>query len=338
MLSDELTGEPSHIDLERAVILDDVTGALERLRLGCGAMSYATLAARIADRRAGSGLSPAAARVPRSTVYDAFRAGRTRINPALIGEIVLALTDDADEARRWRERAVDVMAGVPPTPLRPSVSEARVTPDAGHALVVAATHAKQHRRPLVALLIVVAAFALNNLGGQFVADIGVPLFLDMTGTAVAALVLGPWYGVAAALANNMLGSLLEGDPITLWFALVNVAGALIWGYGVRAWGMGKTALRFLLLNVIVAVACSIVAVPILVLVFGGSTGHTGEDALGTLVAALGAGLWTAVFSVNLVLSFVDKLISGYLGLLGVWLFARYGDIRPAFGKDWVPGS
>lgn len=316
--------------------LDRLAKDLEALRISAGAVSYSDLAARIARNREAAGAAPAAAHIARSTVYDAFRVGRRRINPDLVAEIVLALTDDPGQAASWRARAIeDLTAQRRLRPVPPTAPAARPSTPTDAAAASATELPSQ--RTMLAVLIVVAAFALDNLGGQFVAQLGVPLYLDMVGTAIAAMALGPWYGVAAGLANNLLGSLLSGDPPSLWFALVNVVGALIWGYGVHRWGYGRGPLRFLSLNLIVAVACSVTAVPILVLVFGGSTGHPGQDAISPVLAALGTGLWGAVFSTNLLLSIADKLISGYLALLAVWIFGRTGLLRPAFGEGWLPG-
>lgn len=304
--------------------LDQLAADLEALRIAHDAVSYSDLTTRIAQQRAKAGFTPAAARIARSTVYDAFRAGRSRISPGLVAEIVLALTGDEVEAEFWRARAIHDMVLT-----RESRLAARPQP------VVMMLRATERPTVVFSILLVIACFGVNNLGGQFVAIFGVPLYLDMVGTAIAAIALGPWYGVAAGLANNVLGSILETNLPSLWFALVNVVGALIWGYGVRAWKLGRSPLRFLLLNLTVALACSLAAVPILVLVFGGSTGHTGQDAILPVLAALGAGLWGAVFSSNLLLSTVDKLLSGYFALLVVWLLAKYGGLRPAFGQHWL---
>lgn len=187
------------------------------------------------------------------------------------------------------------------------------------------------------VLLIIGCIGLNNLGGHFVEDLGVPLYLDMIGTAIAAIALGPWYGVGVGLSSNLLGSAFEGSMQTTWFALVNGAGALIWGYGVRGW-FGRSRLRFFALNLVVAVVCSLIAVPILVLVFGGSTGHTGQDALNAVLAALSTGLWAAVFSSNLLISAVDKLVSGYLGIFTVWLLAKFGEQPFTFGQTWLTTS
>lgn len=330
-----MSGASSQRAVERLAargVLDQLASDLEQLRIERDSISYAELADQISRRRENSGLTPAAARVARSTVYDVFRPGRSRVSPDLIAEIVLALTSDELEAERWRRRAVSDMAS---TRALRAVRRAAAAPIAVPAITTRAAARTVKPGVVMTILIVFACFGLNNLGGQFVADFGVPLYLDMVGTAIAAMALGPWYGVAAGLTNNVLGSLLEGNLPSLWFAVVNVVGALLWGYGVRAWRLGRTPLRYFSLNIVVAFACSLTAVPILVFVFGGTTGHTGQDAIAPMLAALGTGLWATVFSSNILISIIDKLISGYIALLAVWLLARHGDIPTSFGDQWL---
>lgn len=289
---------------------DALARDLERLRIASGGVSYAEIAARIVGRRLAAGASPAAARIARSTVYDVFRLGRRRVNPNLVLEIVAALGVDEAEARDWRQRCIEARA---------RQSAAASSPGVGFA-----ERADLLRNPVMVAMIVVACVGLNSIGGQFVKFVDMPLYFDMTGTAVAAVVLGPWCGVAAAVVYHVLAAWFEGSPDGLWFGLVNVAGALLWGYGVRSWRMGRTASRYLALNLLAGVACSMVAVPILVVVFGGLWGHPAQDVLVPALVAIGVGLWESVTSTNLVLSLTDKLLSGYLALGVAYVLLRFG--------------
>ena len=55
------------------------------------------------------------------------------------------------------------------------------------------------------MLLIVSSTALNLLGFWLVATLGIPLYLDMLGTAIVAMVLGPWAGVAVGIATNHWG-------------------------------------------------------------------------------------------------------------------------------------
>ncbi len=163
----------------------------------------------------------------------------------------------------------------------------------------------------VVALVPVAA-ALNIVGGQINTVLKLPTFLDMIGTAVVAIVLGPWWGALVGAITNIVSSFISG-PIGLPFAVVNVAGALVWGYGVRTFMMGKTFTLYFILNLIVALICTMFAVPIYVFIFGGATGHFSDMMTAAFLAA-GQNLITSVFSSNIVVSLADKVISGFVAL------------------------
>ena len=94
---------------------------------------------------------------------------------------------------------------------------------------------------------------------------------------------------------------------------MNVTGALVWGYGVRSFGMGATVPRFFLLNIIVALVNSAVAAPIVAYVFAGATGHA-SDALTATFAQAGRGLLESTFASSVIVSLADKIISGFVAV------------------------
>ncbi len=179
--------------------------------------------------------------------------------------------------------------------------------------VASVSRSASMRIPLtyVVTLVPVAA-ALNIVGGTINTALKLPTFLDMIGTAVAAIVLGPWWGALVGVITNVGGSFING-PIGIPFALANVAGALVWGYGVRSFRMGSSLPKFFLLNIIVALVVSAVAAPIVIFVFGGSTGHS-SDAITAAFAQAGNDLITSVFASNVIVSLADKIIAGFVGL------------------------
>lgn len=306
--------------------LDHLATDLQRLRVRAGAVPYGEIARRISVRRQERGATSAAAHIARSSVYDVFRPGRTRTSPQLVAEIALALGCSEDEAEQWRRRCLDTHLGG----LR------------GRAAVIVGATTRQHPQVALVALLMIACLGFNLYGRSAAGALGIPLYLDMIGTAVTSIVLGPWHGVAVGIATNVLGAVDEHNQGGYAFAIVNVVGALIWGYGVRSWRLGRSPLRYLTLNVIVAIACSLVAVPIIVFVFGGVTEHP-VDGVTSAFSVLGAGLWSAVFSSNLIFSLLDKAISGAvaLGVIAlviphvggrrapdVWFAPRRLDVRP----------
>lgn len=288
---------------------DPLIEELRTLRRQADEPSYAEMTRRLIDQRLAEGMDEHAARIAKSSVHDAFRLGRSRINLPLVREFARVLGADPSVVDQW------VAACSPDAPTRaphpapdpapdPEVAPAEPSPPPTVAAVAAT-------KQVVVLL--VACVALNLVGREFVDFFRFPIYLDMVGTAIAAIALGPWRGAGVGLTTNLIGAIGSGW-VSIPFALVNIVGALVWGYGVRAWGMGRTLARFFVLNLMAAFACTVVAVPILVTVVGDRLDADQftirllvEDALGNFAGAV-------AFS-NLMTSSADKLISGFFALV-----------------------
>ena len=174
------------------------------------------------------------------------------------------------------------------------------------------TAIRTYRIPTTYVVALVPAAIAINVVGSFINDVlRLPFFLDMIGTAVVAITIGPWWGaLVGALTNTVLGFI--SSPISLPFAAANVAGGLIWGYGVR-WGMGSTLVRYFILSLLCALGVTLTAVPIYIFIFGGATGHF-SDMMAAAFVGMGQQLVVAVFSSNIIVSLGDKIISSFIAL------------------------
>lgn len=80
------------------------------------------------------------------------------------------------------------------------------------------------------LPLIMNCLAINALGMAFAMAFPSVLYLDMIGTAVAAFLLGPWYGaIVACLSAGLVNFALFPHSDTLPWILVNVTGGLYWG-------------------------------------------------------------------------------------------------------------
>jgi energy-coupling factor transport system substrate-specific component len=181
---------------------------------------------------------------------------------------------------------------------------------ASEAKVVAKKRQKRIPLTYVVALVPVAA-ALNIVGGYINTVLNLPIFLDMIGTAVVAIVLGPWWGALVGAITNIVSSFISG-PIGLPFAACNVVGALVWGYA-HQWGWMRKQWSFFLVNILCAFFVSLTAVPIYVFIFGGATGHF-ADLMTAAFVGMGQNLLVSVFSSNILVSLADKIIAGYVAL------------------------
>lgn len=93
-------------------------------------------------------------------------------------------------------------------------------------------------------VIVAAGVLLNYLGLTLSRHLHSILFLDMTGTALTAFLLGPWWGaITALLSNSVVNWLLYpeagADVVIFPWSLVNMTGGFFWGLMARQSGFRK---------------------------------------------------------------------------------------------------
>ena len=160
------------------------------------------------------------------------------------------------------------------------------------------------------MTLVPLAVAVNFAGNSAAGMLRLPIYLDTIGTVLAAVLLGPWWGALAGVLTNVVGVVPSGVS-NLLFAPVNVAAALLWGYGIRSLGLGRNAVLFFLVAVIVGVVTGILATPIVLFVYGGATGHPSD----LITAALASfGLERATLTSSVLSSIADKVVSAYIAL------------------------
>ncbi|HEX7738702.1 MAG TPA: hypothetical protein VF426_03535 [Marmoricola sp.] len=271
---------------------DPLIAHLRDLRSTAGDPSYGRIAELVVQERVRCGASPAAAHLARSTVYDLLRMGRARVDLGLVREVGVVLGADRETVESWIDGcASQVVQAVPTAEAEPPPSE----------------NLREQ------LLLCLGCLVLNLVGREFVDYFNLPVYLDMTGTAIAAIALGPWRGAAVGAATNVVGASFSG-LISMPFGIVNVVGALVWGYGVRRYGMGRTLLRFFALGVLTAIVCTMVSVPIIV----ASLHHdlrVGNDVVTQLVSNTVDAFVPAVSLANTLTSMADKLLSSFIALV-----------------------
>jgi energy-coupling factor transport system substrate-specific component len=270
--------------------------ALQGYRESVGSPSYGSIAERITQARVDRGMDVYAARVGRTTVYDAFNAGQRRVNLDLIREIGAVLGASPQLVEGWIKSCHKTVEEVP---------EEEVT----------TTEPLSPPTWKQAGLLIVFCLGVNQFGIWLTDFMPIQLFLDMAGTAIAAIALGPWRGALVGYLTAVLTYALGHGYESLFFGIVQVAGALAWGYGVR-FGAGKTLLRYVGLNLGVACLSTTIAAPLIVYLFGGTTRH-GTDALYESIRESGHTLVTSVVSGNLTTSIMDKLLAGGVALVVV---------------------
>ena len=118
------------------------------------------------------------------------------------------------------------------------------------------------------LALIPVAVAINLALSAAVDAVGLPLFLDTTGTVLATALAGPAVGITAGLLTSIVNSLR--NPTFLPFAVVQVVVAL-YAWGAARVGLFRTLATAIPTGLGLGVVAALVSTPISYAVFGCST-------------------------------------------------------------------
>lgn len=163
------------------------------------------------------------------------------------------------------------------------------------------------------LRLTVTAFciALNIVGSYLALLLRLPIYLDSIGTILAGALMGPWYGLAAAVGNGLISGVLT-DVYSLYFlpvgAVTGLMAGLLFRKGIlKGWKVIPGSLALTVPGT--ALSASISA-----FLFGGIT-SSGSSLLVQLFHHLGLNLVASAFAVQIVTDYADRLISVLLVLV-----------------------
>jgi energy-coupling factor transport system substrate-specific component len=158
-----------------------------------------------------------------------------------------------------------------------------------------------------ALVLIPIAVGINLAGGWVVNTLKLPVFLDMVGTILSAVLAGPLVGATVGLLTNVFMGLTV-NPVYFPYALVSIVNGLIVGF-MAARGLFKPWLGLIGTWVAITLASVATAAPITVYMFGGTTGATGGSAITAFLLATGRKLWTSVAGAAILENGLDRAIS-----------------------------
>lgn len=158
---------------------------------------------------------------------------------------------------------------------------------------------------LMAMMLIPIAIAVNIIGGQIVAALKLPVYIDTVGTILIAILAGPWVGALTGLLSNLINGIF--DPTFIPFALVSIATGLLVGFLSRA-KMFTTLSKLVISAIILGLVAAVVSAPIAAYLFGGVT-SSGSTLLTGVFLAAGQSLIQSVLTTSIITDLADKIIS-----------------------------
>ena len=156
------------------------------------------------------------------------------------------------------------------------------------------------------------ALVLNIVVGQIIGSVGIPLYLDSTGTVLVAALAGPWAGIATGVLSSLVWSAF--NPSVLPFAATSAAVGGLAGVAIK-YGALKNIATVLLSGAVIGIVVGMLAAPVAAFVYGGTAG-VGTGAVVSLLREMGHSLLQSV-----TLQSSDPLDKALVMLL-VWLVLK----------------
>lgn len=158
------------------------------------------------------------------------------------------------------------------------------------------------------------ALVLNIVVGQIIGSVGIPLYLDSTGTVLVAALAGPWAGIATGVLSSLVWSAF--NPSVLPFAATSAAVGGLAGVAIKH-GALKNIVTVLLSGAVIGIVVGMLAAPVAAFVYGGTAG-VGTGAVVSLLREMGHSLLQSVT----LQSFISDPLDKALVMLLVWLVLK----------------
>lgn len=156
--------------------------------------------------------------------------------------------------------------------------------------------------------LVVIGIALNVVMGFVASLTGLPgIYLDLCGTILTALILGPWWGALTGMLTNITSTLISGSVIGVPFCFVNALCGIVVGV-CRDYGLTKSWVKFIVTFALTCLVVSASASVIVVFLFGGATGAPQDVLVFALLSTTGLDMLAGVFIADIVGKPIDLLL------------------------------
>lgn len=161
---------------------------------------------------------------------------------------------------------------------------------------------------MVTMLTIPICVAINVVGDQIVQLLKLPVFLDVIGTVLIAMLSGPWTAAVTGVLTNLCMGITD-NPTLIPFAITSAACGIVAGlFARKKWFSGqKWKLIIIVLALDLVTICT--ASPITIFAFGGVSGNGGQSVAIAGLLASGANIIAAVVGTDFWINMIDRAIA-----------------------------
>ena len=187
---------------------------------------------------------------------------------------------------------------------------------------------------MVAILTIPICVAINVVGDQIVQLLKLPIFLDVIGTVLMAMLAGPWPAAVTGILTNLCMGITD-NPTLIPFAITSAACGIAAGLFARKKWFSAQKWKLIIIVLVLDLVTICTASPITIFAFGGVSGNGGQSVAIAGLLASGANIIAAVVGTDFWINLIDRALAMVIAFAVVKVFPDRTLIKYSLGANFT---
>ena len=187
---------------------------------------------------------------------------------------------------------------------------------------------------MVAILTIPICVAINVVGDQIVQLLKLPIFLDVIGTVLMAMLAGPWPAAVTGILTNLCMGITD-NPTLIPFAITSAACGIAAGLFARKKWFSAQKWKLIIIVLVLDLVTICTASPITIFAFGGVSGNGGQSVAIVGLLASGANIIAAVVGTDFWINLIDRALAMVIAFAVVKVIPDRTLIKYSLGANFT---
>ena len=187
---------------------------------------------------------------------------------------------------------------------------------------------------MVAILTIPICVAINVVGDQIVQLLKLPIFLDVIGTVLMAMLAGPWPAAVTGILTNLCMGITD-NPTLIPFAITSAACGIAAGLFARKKWFSAQKWKLIIIVLVLDLVTICTASPITIFTFGGVSGNGGQSVAIAGLLASGANIIAAVVGTDFWINLIDRALAMVIAFAVVKVIPDRTLIKYSLGANFT---
>lgn len=187
---------------------------------------------------------------------------------------------------------------------------------------------------MVAILTIPICVAINVVGDQIVQLLKLPIFLDVIGTVLMAMLAGPWPAAVTGILTNLCMGITD-NPTLIPFAITSAACGIAAGLFARKKWFSAQKWKLIIIVLVLDLVTICTASPITIFAFGGVSGNGGQSVAIAGLLASGANIIAAVVGTDFWINLIDRALAMVIAFAVVKVIPNRTLIKYSLGANFT---